>query len=201
MAPVTRDAHCQHRSLTGGVPAFPLASLPDRNKPVALDPDLLIPYSCKSNVTMSTFAELLPNMAFAGQYFNSHPVVDRTGLSGAFNFDFKYTPNPMIALAGSMGIPVVTITDAVAKHLGLNLELAGASTPVIAVDHVSRPTEDPPNATQSLPASPKEFEVADIKPSDPNSTASAGGNPFQPGGRLNLRSYTLRQIVSLAWYI
>ena len=41
---------------------------------------------------MEDFATGMVAMAGAGQYFNNKLVVDQTGLTGSYDFTFKFTP-------------------------------------------------------------------------------------------------------------
>ncbi len=150
-------------------------------------------YSCH-NITMETLAQTLRMLAPG--YFGGNPVVDRTGLKGSWDLDFRWTPRGLLGTAGSDG---VSLFDSVAK-LGLKLELQQIPIPVVVVDSVNeKPTENPPGVTKSLPGIPKEFEVADIKPSAPSVTAVSGG--IQPGGRIDVRGMTLRALMRIAWNI
>jgi uncharacterized protein (TIGR03435 family) len=138
------------------------------------------------NVTMETFAEGLRGMS----YSLNNPVLDSTGLKGAWNFDLKWR---------GPGTPL-TIFDAVDQELGLKLEPQKIPRPVIVVDGVNRkPTDNPPGVTTRLPPPPPtEFEVADIKLSAP------GANPrnrLQPGGRFDVQAFTLGMLIKLAWNI
>ena len=84
------------------------------------------------------------------------------------------------------------------KQLGLKLDLQTAPRPVLIVDSVNeRPTPNPPNLEKVLPTSPPaQFEVATIKPSDPN--AKPGGSGIR-GGQIDLRSIPLKFLIAFAW--
>jgi uncharacterized protein (TIGR03435 family) len=88
---------------------------------------------------------------------------------------------------------------------------------VLVVDSVNRkPTANSPEVAKSLPAPPTEFEVAEIKPSQPNSNSDVvmlNGQAVQAvrvgrgirinmpiqNGRVNLTGYTLKSLITLAW--
>jgi uncharacterized protein (TIGR03435 family) len=65
------------------------------------------------NMTMETFAQVL--RGFAGGTYLADPVVDKTGLTGEWDFDVHWTPRNRLAQAGS---DAVTLFDAVDKQLG-----------------------------------------------------------------------------------
>lgn len=146
-------------------------------------------YTCR-NLTMAEFANGMATMDFGPEL----PVVDKTGLAGKWDFSFKFTFRGIIAAPGE----TITFFDALEK-LGLKLEPGTAPRPVIVVDHVNRvPTPNVPNIAELLPpAPPAEFEVATVKPSDPNSRGR--GVRFQPGGRLNVSGLPLSFLVRNAW--
>jgi uncharacterized protein (TIGR03435 family) len=153
-------------------------------------------YTCR-NMTMTAFAEGMRNMPVASQYLNSNPVVDKTDLQGAWDFDFKYSVRGPAA-SGAL----ITLFDAIDKQLGLKLELVKVPRDVIVVDSVNRkPSANPAGTLDVLQLTepPTEFEVAEIKPSDPEFR----GVRFQvqPGGRLNLAGVTLKLIIQQAWNI
>jgi len=162
----------------------------------------LITYNCR-NVTMAAFADALRTMVFVPGYLNGNRVFDQTELKGAWDFDIKYSLNMRIGPANQEGAPeVVTVFNAVDKQLGLKLELSKVPTPVIQVDSVNeKPTDNLPGVTEKMPVSPTEFEVADIKPSNPNPEPGMGrgGCFFCPGGRVNLTNETMSQMINLAW--
>jgi uncharacterized protein (TIGR03435 family) len=66
-----------------------------------------------------------------------HTVVDRTGLTGSFDFDLRFDPGDDPAAKQSDDPDLFT---AVQEQLGLKLESTHASIPVLAVDHVEPPT-------------------------------------------------------------
>jgi hypothetical protein len=135
-------------------------------------------------MTMAAFAEGIRNMAAGFQYLGENLVVDQTGLKGAWDFEFGYTPRRINVAAAE----IITIFDAIDKQLGLKLEPAQVPMPVIVVDSVNRtPTANPPGVTETLKIAPPptEFDVAVVKPTDPD---FKGTNfQIQPGGRVNLR--------------
>jgi uncharacterized protein (TIGR03435 family) len=150
------------------------------------------PVECH-NVTMSAFAEQIRRMA--GQYLDK-PVVDKTGVEGSWDLTIAWTARGQLGLAGSDGISVF---DALEK-IGLKLEPDTMPLPVIVVDRVNRaPTPNAVDIAKVLGETPPptEFEVADIKPSEPGSKNSM----FQdhPGGRLDVKNMTLKFLIQIAW--
>lgn len=115
------------------------------------------------NMTMAAFAKALPaNREMSGYLFN-YPILNRTGLDGAWDFSLKWTPRNIYFPSPAAGEPI-TLFDAFEKQLGLKLALIQVPTPVIAVDRVNNaPTPNAPGITEKLP-SRLEFEVAEIRP-------------------------------------
>jgi uncharacterized protein (TIGR03435 family) len=154
-----------------------------------------VPYQVVAchNVTMATFADVLRN--FGGGTYLADPVVDQTGLGGAWDFELKWTPRNRLAQAGPDGI---SLFDAVDKQLGLKLEAQKAPLPVLIVDSVNqKPTPNDPGVTTKIPPPlPTEFEVASIKPSAPD---ARGQNGRVQNGRLDLQNFPLKQLIQIAW--
>ncbi len=181
-------------------PPKPLAAPQAGEAPVINIPTFS--YECHS-ITMAAFAEALRTMNGAQQYFDNGVVGDQTSLKGAWDFNFKYGPKitgGVIALLVAPGTESTSIFDAVEKQLGLKLDPAKIPTPVIVIDSVNRkPTDNPPGVTTKLPpAPPAEFEVADLRLSDPNAGPGGRGGGFQPSGRVDLRGYPLTALINLA---
>ncbi len=154
-----------------------------------------VPYqglSCHG-VTMEVFANVLRD--WTGGTYLADPVVDRTELSGTWDFDLKWTPRNRLPQAGPDGI---TIFDAVDKQLGLKLEPQKLPMPVIVVDSANEiPTPNAPGIlTQIPPPPPTEFEVATIKPSPPDAT---GQNGRIQNGRVDIQNFSVKQLIQLAW--
>lgn len=63
-------------------------------------------------------------------------VVDRTGLTGGFNVDLLWTPNPTPELSGP------SIFTALQEQLGLKLEAARAPVEVVVIDQIEQPSPD-----------------------------------------------------------
>jgi uncharacterized protein (TIGR03435 family) len=156
---------------------------------------LTLAYTC-GNVTMAAFAEAIHTLPAMTQMLGNNPILDETGLKGAWNFEFHLSFSPT---AGPGALTLSTISDVVDKQLGLKLEARKVPTPVILVDSANeKPTDNLPGVTEKLPVAPTEFEVADIKPSEPNA-APVNRSPFLPGGRLDIRGMTLKNLVSISF--
>jgi uncharacterized protein (TIGR03435 family) len=144
-----------------------------------------------TNTTMEQFANDLHD--WAGGYL-TEPVVDSTGLKGAFDFDIKWTGRGQLQRAGADGI---SIFDAVDKQLGLKLDLQTAPRPVLVVDSVSQsPTPNSPDLEKILPTPPPaQFEVATIKPSQPGEGIRGRIN----GNQVDVTNSNLKFLINFAW--
>lgn len=74
------------------------------------------------------------------------PVVDKTGLAGAFDWDLTYTPEALMNHAPDR-FPTVdpngpSIFTAVQEQLGLKLESQKSEGTILVIDHVEHPTEN-----------------------------------------------------------
>jgi uncharacterized protein (TIGR03435 family) len=144
------------------------------------------------NQTMEQLARLLRNSG-GGGYMNQ-PVVDETGLEGAFDFELKWTPSGGRDRAGAAS---VSIFDALADQLGLKLVLETAPRPVLLVDNVNEaPSPDAPGVDKALPPlPPPDFEVAVVNPYKPGEQHHGQFG----GGHLNVHGLTLRDLITVAW--
>jgi len=146
-------------------------------------------------VTMAAFADVLPRAA--GAYITS-PVVDETGLTGTWDFEIRFHGRAQLAQAGSEGI---SIFDALEKQLGLKLELKQRPTSALLVDSVNQtPTPNSPEVAKVFPPPPPpEFEVATIKPTDPETKGTTAR--LQPTGLVTVTGMPLKQLMQIAWDI
>jgi uncharacterized protein (TIGR03435 family) len=106
--------------------------------------------TCKST-TMAQLADKLPQMAPA--YFD-HPMVDLTGLAGAYDFTLSWAPKGVVMPAAGRGgdaqapagvaatspdpTGALTVFEAVDRQLGLKLSAEKHSMPMLVVDSVER---------------------------------------------------------------
>jgi uncharacterized protein (TIGR03435 family) len=75
------------------------------------------------------------------------PIVDKTGLSGRFEFNFAYTPDRMPDGAPPPGVPPIDpngpgLFTALQEQLGLKLVPAKAEMDVVVIDSIEHPTAD-----------------------------------------------------------
>jgi uncharacterized protein (TIGR03435 family) len=165
---------------------------------IRIGPGMLIEYQCR-NMTMAAFASDLRSMM--GANVGTNPVIEETGLKGAFNFDLKFSFNISgLALPNDTG-ERITLAQAVDKQLGLKLEERQVPTPVIIVDSVNeKPGPNPPGIAEALPVPPvpTEFEVASVKTSEPDLKALRRFS-LSPGGRLTVSGMTMRFLLGRAF--
>jgi uncharacterized protein (TIGR03435 family) len=154
------------------------------------------------NVTIETFAADLKRLTNG---YVTNAVLDQTGLKGSWDVELQFTQRALLGLAASMdGAAATSLSDAIDKQLGLKLEERDIPTPVLVVEQVNAtPTANVADIAAKLPPlPPMEFEVADVKPVDPNARRTG---PVQlgvlPGGRVNLPGLPLRLLIALAWNI
>ena len=83
-------------------------------------------------VSMDGFAIML-----TGSVFNQR-VINRTGLSGEFDLDLRFTPDSSTAAAPEFP----SIFTAVQEQLGLKLEASRGPVDMLVIDSVERPTPD-----------------------------------------------------------
>jgi uncharacterized protein (TIGR03435 family) len=109
-----------------------------------------------SNTTMAQFADQLQSLAPG--YIHT-PVVDETGLDGAWDFTLSFSPAGLLQSGGARGgdagqqtgsLPgtsdpngAVSLFDAINKQLGLKLEMQKRPHPVLIIDHIEeKPTDN-----------------------------------------------------------
>ena len=165
---------------------------------ITIGPGGTIQYNCR-NMTMPAFAAGLGRMM--GVQVGTEPVIDQTGLKGAWNFDVRWSMGLLAVLQQGDQIPA---TDAIEKQLGLKLEQRPVSKQVLVVESVNRtPTANPAGVAEALPdLTPKEFEVAEVKLSPPADGLPRGAPiRMMPGGRFVANGYPLRALIFMAFQI
>jgi uncharacterized protein (TIGR03435 family) len=181
LKPGSGDSGCKAQPQSSGPPSSDPASFPN------------IKVACH-NLTAAAIADNLHQMA--GGYLD-HDVIDSTKLEGSWDFDIEWTARGALAAKGSDGI---SIFDAVDKQLGLKLQLQNVPMPSLAISSVNRkPTANASDLATALALPQARFEVAVIKPADPNARPFTGllytgGSQMKAGG-------TLRAMIGLSLQI
>ena len=130
-------------------------------------------------VLMTEFARDIRQ--WAGRYLN-RPVIDRTGLPGAYDFTLHWATDPGPELSQS-------IFKAAEDQLGLKFVPGMASLPTLSVDRVDRTPTPNVSDIAKLLGKYTQFEIADLKPSRPGETRR-----FRrlPGGRVEAEATPLQ---------
>jgi uncharacterized protein (TIGR03435 family) len=85
-------------------------------------------------LTMETFANRFPGV--------DRIVIDKTGLTGEYDFEFTWAPDPGSA-AGVNAVPgAVSIFTAIQEQLGLRLQQGKAPLDVLVIENLEKPTEN-----------------------------------------------------------
>ena len=92
------------------------------------------------NATMAELASVMQRSAL------ERPVVDRTGLSGRYDFDLEFTPGETL-FSGALGrgsddSPKPGLFAALQQQHGLRLEAAKGLVDVLVIDRVERPSQN-----------------------------------------------------------
>jgi uncharacterized protein (TIGR03435 family) len=142
---------------------------------------------------MSAFTDAMPS--FPRVDFGRTSILDRTGLSGVWNFQIRYSfgrPH----LANSEGW--ISLIDAIDKQLGLKLEQQTVGTSIVVIDGVNeRPISDSPGVDDAFLSkpSPSKFEVAVVKRSLQRQMPRY---EIQSGGRFVVQGIQLRALLKSA---
>lgn len=99
--------------------------------------------STAQGYSMGALTNLL-SQPFAGV---GRPVVDKTGLTGAYDFTLEWSPQMKSVLPGGAASPSASSEDALSiftalQELGLKLQPGTGSEQTVVIDHVERPTEN-----------------------------------------------------------
>jgi uncharacterized protein (TIGR03435 family) len=122
-------------------------------------------------------------------------IIDETGLAGLFEFQYKYTPRPFLAQAGSDGVTL----QAAFEKLGLALEPKDIKVPTLIVDSATADfTPNAPDLAKRMPPLPApQFEVAVLKMSPPE--ANQPRAQLRPTGQVDISAAPLYRVFALAW--
>jgi uncharacterized protein (TIGR03435 family) len=70
------------------------------------------------------------------------PVIDKTNLSGKFDFKMTFNPRPLVGADSSKQSSAPDIFTAIQEQLGLKLESSKGPVDVLVIDGVSKPSEN-----------------------------------------------------------
>jgi uncharacterized protein (TIGR03435 family) len=114
-----------------GGPKFK-GSLPPETDPSA-PPSQMGAQFLGHNTTMGQFASSLSNLGV------SRPAVDKTGLTGMYEFRFRLDPNSSPQDPGPSDSSII---DALREQLGLDLKPSTGPVESLVIDHIERPAEN-----------------------------------------------------------
>lgn len=144
-----------------------------------------------------TSKEIAANFRMMAGGYLDHDVIDATKLEGAWDFEIEWTPAVALSDKNPQSI---SFFDAVNRQLGIKLALQDVPVPALVIESVNRrPTDNPAGVATALALAAARFEVATIKPANPDQRQLtglryAGGSQMQAGG-------TLRELIALALQI
>jgi uncharacterized protein (TIGR03435 family) len=87
------------------------------------------------NESMPDFAAVLSTLLAVGRF-----VVDKTGLSGIYDFELNFTPSDLPGPSTDSDAP--SVFTAIQEQLGLRLEPQRAPVEFLVIEHVERPDEN-----------------------------------------------------------
>jgi uncharacterized protein (TIGR03435 family) len=145
-------------------------------------------FSCHGE-SMAAFAQFLHQQVL---WELDQPIVDTTGLKGAWDFSFQ------AIFPSRTNVDGVAIIDAIDSQAGLKLAAGTAPVPVILIDSVNEiPTANAPGVATALPPPPPaEFDVATIKPTGPDNKGLMGRIGRD---QIDVTGITLLKLINFAW--
>jgi len=129
------------RAVETGPPKLDKNGAPEMNGPgtmmdVVMGPNGPVGHTVARAQPVSALATTLGNQL-------NHPVVDKTGLTGKYDFAIEFTPNLPGAAAGDASVPGSNLAEAIQQQLGLRLVPGKAKLDVVVVDKAEKvPTDN-----------------------------------------------------------
>jgi len=155
-------------------------------------PSQMVNVTCR-NTGIDTLPDVVRNLPRATRAWTIPPIVDRTGISGKWNFDFEYDLMQTRSESQAAFVPVFE------KQLGLKLEPAPVPVPTLEIASMDlEPTPNSPELAKYFPPPPTEFDVAELKPSAAPDPRTRQITEIR-NGRVILTAIPLSQLIRLAW--
>lgn len=147
--------------------------------------------TCRS-MPIATFIEMIPR---AANSYGIGTITDATNMPGPWDFEMAFTQNKA-QLQEPGAIPLFVALE---KDLGLKLEQKAITASSLTVTSVNRtPTPNAPAVAKAIPPIPApEFEVVDIKPSEPSDLPTQAR--ILPTGQINAVRVPLRDMINIAY--
>jgi uncharacterized protein (TIGR03435 family) len=96
--------------------------------------------------SMSVHGFTIDQLAILARDVGRRPVLDKTGLTGAFDWELVWTPQRRLQATSNGQVPAadpgVSVFTALEEQLGLKFESQTGKTAVLVIDHVKPPTEN-----------------------------------------------------------
>jgi hypothetical protein len=121
-----------------------------------------------------------------------HPVVDKTSLTGSYDLTVKWSGRGQLG-AGGLEHPAISLFNSIEKDLGIKVESQTRQSESVVIESMNEvPSPNPPPGTAAkLPPPVTESEVAEIRPSRPDTKQSFN----MKSGRLELFGITMRDLI------
>jgi uncharacterized protein (TIGR03435 family) len=96
------------------------------------------------NVTIAQFSDWLEGARGQARAYQDHPIVDATGLTGAWDFNLIFSSFLAFQPNASTGDPngAIPLGEALEKQLGLKLETQKHPMQVLVIDHIEQTPTD-----------------------------------------------------------
>lgn len=118
------------------------------------------------------------------------PIVDATNIDSSWDFTLQWS------IGEVREFPSPNLTKALEDQLGLRIDLEETSAPMIVVDSATEiPRTDAMKITRLL--SPKEFELATIKPTAPDTPRSVRLGERQ----ITWTAFSLKDLIAYSWMV
>jgi len=152
----------------------------------------MVTVTCR-NAGLDALPDLIRNLPRTSNSWILPRVVDRTGITGKWNFDIQYDLMQAHGDDNSFLVPIFE------RQLGLKLESTTLDVPFLEIASMSLdPTPNPPGLEKYFPPPPTEFEVAELKPSSAPDPRTRQISEIR-NGRVILTGMPLSQLIRLAW--
>jgi len=154
----------------------------------------MVTVSCR-NTSLDALPDVVRNLPRiqAASVVAAPVILDQTGLTGKWDFDFQYDMAQARGETNAVFVPVFE------KQLGLKLVPTKVPLPLLEIVSMSLdPTPNPPDLDKYFPPPPTEFEVAELKPGAAPDPRTRPVSEIR-NGRVILTGTPFMQLLRAAW--